>query len=82
MVLFDLLQMTKTKIIVLVLLMVFFIPSYIDLSCIPNYCALGKEVCACGFLPLEFFVCFVWAYIFACLIIESAKLTRKFIKKN
>jgi len=82
MVLFDLLQMTKTKIIVLVILLLTLIPSYVNLSCIEGYCMAGKESCFCGFLPLEFFVCFVWVYVFSCLIVEAAKATGIRIKKR
>jgi hypothetical protein len=74
MVLFDLLQMTKTKILVLALLLVAFSPSFINLSCIVG---AGE----CGFLLTEFFVTFVWMYIISCLIIELALFIRKKIRK-
>jgi hypothetical protein len=80
MVLFDLLKMTKTKLILLIIFLVMLIPSYFDLSCISGYCAAGKEVCTCGFLPVEFFVTFTWMYVFACAIVEFAELIKKRIK--
>jgi len=76
MVLFDLLQMTKAKIAILILLLVFFIPSYLNLSC------LSETGGACGFLPLEFFVTFVWVYVIAALIVELALFLRRKIKKK
>ena len=82
MVLFDLLQMTKEKIIILVLLLVFLSPSYLNLGCITGVCAKGVEMCTCGFLPLEFFVTFVWVYIIAAFIVEFALMLRKLIKKR
>ncbi len=82
MVLFDLLQMTKTKIIVLIALLILLSPSYINLSCLEGYCAQETEVCTCGFLPLEFFVTFVWAYVIAAFLVEFALLVRKIIKKK
>ena len=82
MVLFDLLQMTKAKIAILILLLIFLIPSYIDLGCIEGLCMAGREICACGFLPLEFFVTFVWTYVIAAFIVEFAKLIGSLIKKK
>ena len=75
MVLFDLLQMTKAKILVLVLLLVALSPSYINLTCL-----VGTGVC--GFLIVEFFVTFVWMYVLSCLIIELALFIRTLIKKK
>jgi len=80
MIFYDLLKMTKAKIIVLILFMIFLAPSYTDLSCINGFCTTGKELCSCGFLPIEFFVTFVWMYVFACIIIEIAELIKKQIK--
>jgi hypothetical protein len=82
MVLFDLLQMTKTKILVLIALLAMLVTSYVDLGCIEGYCSIEREICTCGFLPLEFFVCFIWAYIFSCLIVESAKATKLRIRRR
>ena len=85
MVLFDLLQMTKTKIIVLVLLMIYFIPSYVNFTCTNLICDVADAVClrqnTCGFFPLEFFVTFIWMYVLSCLIIELALFIRKRIRK-
>jgi len=77
MVLFDLLQMTKAKIIILVLLLVFLSPSYVNLSCLS-----GSESGFCGFLFLEFFVTFVWVYVISCFIVEVALMIRKIIAKK
>ena len=80
MVLFDLLKMTKAKLILLAIFLITLTPSYFDLSCIEGYCAVGKEICSCGFLPIEFFVTFIWMYVFACAIVEIAELIKKQIK--
>jgi len=76
MVLFDLLQMTKMKIILLIVLLLTLIPSYVNLSC------LGETGGACGFLPIEFFVTFVWMYLISCLVVEAALFVRKLIRKK
>ena len=68
--------MTKTKIILLIILLVLLIPSYINLSC------LSGNGGACAFLPLEFFVTFVWMYLISCLVVEAALATRKLLKKK
>ena len=85
MVLFDLLQMTKTKILVLVLLMVFMLPSYFNFYCTNGVCAEADAACirqsTCGFFPLEFLVTFIWMYVLSCLIIEIALFLRKKIRR-
>ncbi len=82
MVLFDLLKMTKAKLILLAIFLITLTPSYFDLSCIEGYCQVGKEVCACGFLPVEFFVTFTWMYVFACATVEVAELIKKQLTKH
>ena len=82
MVLFDLLKMTKEKILILVLLLVFLSPSYLNIGCITGICSSEIEVCACGFLPLEFFVTFLWVYVIAAFIVEFALMLRKIINKK
>ena len=68
--------MTKIKIILLTILLISLIPSYISLSC------LGETGGACAFLPLEFFVTFVWMYLISCLVVEAALFVRKLIRKK
>jgi len=74
MVLLDLLQMTKTKFLVLILLLAALSPSYVNLGCL-----VGRDYC--GFLIVEFFVTFIWMYVLSCLIIEIAMFIRKKIRK-
>ena len=74
---FDLLQMSKWKFVLFIIFMVASIPSYFNFNCISGTCVAGSEGCACGFLALEFFICFVWAYFVACLVVEAAKWVRK-----
>jgi hypothetical protein len=81
MVFFDLLKMTRTKLIILAIFLITQIPSYINLSCIDGYCQAGAEVCACRFLPIEFFVTFVWMYVFACMIGEFITFLKKHTNK-
>ena len=77
MVIFDLLLMTRTKLILLGIFLILNIQSYINFSCIEGYCLIGNTTCECGFLVVEFFVTFIWMYVFACLIVEFAKLIKK-----
>ena len=74
--------MTKEKILILLLLLVFLSPSYLNLGCITGRCAEGVVSCPCGFLVIEFFVTFVWVYVISCFIVEFGLMLRKIIKKN
>jgi hypothetical protein len=71
MVFFDLLLMTKKKILVLIALMLLFSRSYLNLGC------LISEEAVCEFLILEFFVTFVWMFVIACTMVEVAKFIHK-----
>jgi len=74
---FDILWMTKPKIILLAVFLALLFPSYYNISCISTTCLAGAGPCPCGFSPIDFFTCFVWAYVTACLIIEVIKIFRR-----
>ena len=80
MVVLSLLQMTKTKLVIFVLLLIALISNYTDFSCVNGTCQ--GETCVCAFFPVEFFVVFVWMYVVACLIGEAALFLRKRVNKN
>ena len=77
MAIFDLLQMSKPKIVLLVIFLVALIPTYYSFSCFDGACNANSGLCSCGFSPLDFFVCFVWTYVAACLVVEVIKRIKK-----
>ena len=61
--------------------MLFLLPSYYNFTCINQICSIDATDCVCGFLYLEFFVTFIWAYVIANLLGETAMFLRKKVKK-
>jgi|GEM_PF-1934930 len=79
--LLNILFMTRTKLIVLALIMVFSFPLYYNLGCISANCTAGAA-CLCGLSLGALYTVFIWGYITACVVGEVIKIIRKKNKNN
>ncbi len=72
----EMLWMTKTKIFILIIILILCAPFYYGYGCINGVCAIA-EACNCGFQPANFFTVFIISFILAGFIGEVVQMFTK-----